>query len=398
MVQFGRAEEVAALSEDELRSLDRDELSELLARWEEALSEAQTATVVSMIEAWAAEEEEEEDEGFVLDKPLTPKTVKPRRKRSSLSDSVWTARSEAAESSVCSSSEQAYALEESPTVSTTQSVAEDPIDNRFRRAGEFSNAPTRFEASVDNLDHECNAKRRAKAADDAAEFARALRWVVDLVAVDAPADLETRPEESFGEHLKDGVLLCQLLNKIKPGTVKKVSNHSSLAFHQMANVTNFLRGCQELGVSKRDCFDTVDLQQLRDLSKVYETLLMLSQTVEKTVPDFAGPYLYSKKREERKRRGSRGSSHPGSSHPGTPKQQPPTPPPPLTTKTLDDLVSDLGLEKYREQLSQVADDPSDLAEMTNQDFDAFIKSSKMPALKARRFKKALIDLGAQLIA
>jgi len=457
---------VRALGEAEIRGLSREGLEELLTHWEEELSEAQSATVVSIIEEWAAAEDDEDDdeEGFVLDQPLTPKHVAPRRRRSSLNDSVWTKSVEKSPScevdervceSVCSSMDQALPSDDSPTVTTesvryaeseasemTVNLMDEAHEGRVR-AGEFYNAPKRFEPSVDNLDHECNAKRRAKAADDAAEFARALRWVAAVVGCDPPCDCDTRPEESFGEHLKDGCLLCQLLNKIQPGLVKKVTKHSALAFHQMSNITNFLRGCQTLGVHKRDCFDTVDLQQLKDLSKVYETLLMLSQTVEKTVPTFPGPYLYSAKREERRRRRSSTSScasevikqlsprRPAAIDEAEPSSETPTPPtpPPLTSNdlddlarrpaderaaapaeapiapvanadgfdSLDDLVDKVGLQKYAKALNDYVDDISDLAEMTHDDFQDFVDSNKMPALKARRFKKALVDLGAKLV-
>lgn len=416
-----------ALSSDKLRQLDHDGLTDLLTHWEDVLSDTQKDTVIAIIEEMGTEsDDDDDDEGFVLDpRPSTPKNINKHslQRRSSLNDSVWTATKSSSmdeRASVCSS-EAANPLDESPTVSTTiteslryaesdtSEATVNPLEgdpeSKHRRACEFSNAPRRSEASVDNLDHECQAKRRAKAADDAAEFARALRWVVSVLAIDTPVDIETRPEECFGEHLKDGVLLCKLLNKIKPGTVTKISNHSSLTFHQMSNITSFLRGCQTLGVHKRDCFDTVDLQQLRDLSKVYETLLMLSATAEKKITTFSGPFLYSAKREERRRRRSvplvcTPAEEPAPSLPVSPIPSAQVAPVPHQTSfsTISELVKHLGLDKYSSQLAEVAGDISDLAEMTDEDFEQFLETTKMPALKARRFKKALIDLGAKLVA
>ena len=44
----------------------------------------------------------------------------------------------------------------------------------------------------------------------------------------------------FGEKLRSGVTLCQLVNVIKPGSVKKI-NKLSTTFMQMENVAAFLR-------------------------------------------------------------------------------------------------------------------------------------------------------------
>ncbi|KAJ8598882.1 hypothetical protein CTAYLR_009969 [Chrysophaeum taylorii] len=378
---FTTIDEVAKLTPGDIKALDRTELTSLLAQWERSLSDEQTAAVISRIDEW---EEEDDDDGFVLD-PRPPQSPG-RSRRNSVTDTVWVREED----------------DDSPTVSTTitESVRyEDDTDNDSTLSrGEFSNAPQRFNASVDNLDHECQAKRRAKAADDASEFARGLKWVCLVVGIDAPVDVEARPEESFGEHLKDGVLLCQLLNKIKPGTVTRVSK-GALAFHQMSNITAFLRGCQAVGVKKRDCFDTVDLQQLRDLSKVYETLLMLSTMAERHRL-FPGPFLYSAKREERRRR--RSSEKLVATMPSISSEKLVATRPSISSDTtpndtsLDTFITTLGLEKYKDQLSQVADDTSDLTEMTEDDYAAFVRNAAMPALKARRFKKALIDLGANL--
>ena len=43
----------------------------------------------------------------------------------------------------------------------------------------------------------------------------------------------------FQGGLKSGVILCNLINKLKPGTIKTI-NSSALAFKQLENIGQFL--------------------------------------------------------------------------------------------------------------------------------------------------------------
>lgn len=61
---------------------------------------------------------------------------------------------------------------------------------------------------------------------------------------------------TFAEALKSGVTLCNLVNKIKPGSVKKI-NTLKTPFMQMENINNFLNAARNLGVPANDLFQTV---------------------------------------------------------------------------------------------------------------------------------------------
>ena len=63
---------------------------------------------------------------------------------------------------------------------------------------------------------------------------------------------------SFQQNLKSGVLLCELMNTIRPGGIKKI-NTGSFAFKQIDNIGMFLRGAQALGMPRADCFSANDL-------------------------------------------------------------------------------------------------------------------------------------------
>lgn len=96
--------------------------------------------------------------------------------------------------------------------------------------------------------------------------------------------------ESLGGALKDGVMLCKLVNAVKPGTIKRV-NASTLAFKQMDNISSAIKAMRQLGVPEHDLFDTVDLFQETDVGKVVQALFAFGRTIQNTVPEFEGPHL-----------------------------------------------------------------------------------------------------------
>lgn len=88
--------------------------------------------------------------------------------------------------------------------------------------------------------------------------------------------------------LKNGVALCQVINTIKPGSVKKI-NTSTMAFKQMENIGCFLRACEELGVAKGDLFQTVDLFESDNVPQVINGIFALGRKAQ-TI-GFDGPTL-----------------------------------------------------------------------------------------------------------
>ncbi|KAI8378066.1 kinase-like domain-containing protein [Radiomyces spectabilis] len=76
--------------------------------------------------------------------------------------------------------------------------------------------------------------------------------------------------------LNDGVILCNLVNKIKPGTIKHVGQ-KDLSFIKMDNITRFLQGARQLGVSDTQLFETIDLFEGKDMVAVIHTILSLAQ-------------------------------------------------------------------------------------------------------------------------
>mmetsp|Transcript_9730 Transcript_9730/g.14724 ORF Transcript_9730/g.14724 Transcript_9730/m.14724 type:complete len:164 (-) Transcript_9730:76-567(-) len=97
--------------------------------------------------------------------------------------------------------------------------------------------------------------------------------------------------EDFHESLKDGVFLCDLLNKIHPGAVKKV-NKMKMPFMMMENLQNFTQGCRHIGVKECDLFAVVDLYEKKNLTLVIQGLYAVARAAPKngfTHPAFVPP-------------------------------------------------------------------------------------------------------------
>jgi hypothetical protein len=89
--------------------------------------------------------------------------------------------------------------------------------------------------------------------------------------------LETKLEEpTLEEALKSGVRLCQALNKVYPGSVRKI-NESKIAFMQIENISNYIKACQVLGFNKSLLFTTGDLYEGKNMTIVADNLYELAR-------------------------------------------------------------------------------------------------------------------------
>ncbi|KAI1319133.1 hypothetical protein EDD11_004776 [Mortierella claussenii] len=86
------------------------------------------------------------------------------------------------------------------------------------------------------------------------------------------------PSNDLHSSLKDGVILCRLANRLRPGTVEQISL-KNLPFVKMENISNFLTAARQLGVQSSDLFQTVDLYEGKDMTQVVSTILTLERVV-----------------------------------------------------------------------------------------------------------------------
>lgn len=117
----------------------------------------------------------------------------------------------------------------------------------------------------------------------------------------------TRPASgklAFQTWLKDGVLLCHLINSLSSDglAVKRVAHHE-MVFRQMEQISQFLRAAESYGVGKTDLFQTVDLFEGKDLASVQRSLMALGNiAVTKGDGKYRGdPMWFRKKAQENPR-------------------------------------------------------------------------------------------------
>ncbi|XP_078575324.1 calponin-3-like isoform X1 [Branchiostoma floridae x Branchiostoma japonicum] len=110
---------------------------------------------------------------------------------------------------------------------------------------------------------------------------------------------EPFPDAGFQEAMKDGTLLCNLINKLEPGSVKKIKT-SKVPFMQMENISQFLQAAERYGLKRTDLFQTVDLYEGKGMNAVLDCLLALaSQAKTKGVVTQSNPGVKVAAKNER---------------------------------------------------------------------------------------------------
>ncbi|NXK47914.1 CNN1 protein, partial [Chauna torquata] len=94
--------------------------------------------------------------------------------------------------------------------------------------------------------------------------------------------------DNFMDGLKDGVILCELINKLQPGSVQKV-NDPVQNWHKLENIGNFLRAITRYGVKPHDIFEANDLFENTNHTQVQSTLIALASQVTPQHHETGGP-------------------------------------------------------------------------------------------------------------
>uniref|UniRef100_A0A8C5M315 Rho guanine nucleotide exchange factor 7 n=1 Tax=Leptobrachium leishanense TaxID=445787 RepID=A0A8C5M315_9ANUR len=99
-------------------------------------------------------------------------------------------------------------------------------------------------------------------------------WLITLGVLESPKKTISDPEGFLQASLKDGVVLCKLLERLLPGSIDKVYPDPRSEGECMGNIREFLRGCCAFSL---ETFDANDLYQGQNFNKVLNSLVLLNK-------------------------------------------------------------------------------------------------------------------------
>ncbi|KAF6093042.1 calponin 2 [Phyllostomus discolor] len=110
-------------------------------------------------------------------------------------------------------------------------------------------------------------KNRLLSKYDPQKEAELRSWIEGLTGLSIGSD--------FQKGLKDGIILCTLMNKLQPGSVPKI-NRSMQNWHQLENLSNFIKAMVSYGMNSVDLFEANDLFESGNMTQVQVSLLALA--------------------------------------------------------------------------------------------------------------------------
>ncbi|XP_041835068.1 rho guanine nucleotide exchange factor 7b isoform X2 [Melanotaenia boesemani] len=102
-------------------------------------------------------------------------------------------------------------------------------------------------------------------------------WLITLGVLESPKKSISDPEAFLQASLRDGAVLCKLLERLRPGTVDKFFQEPRSDHECQRNITEFIKGC---GAFVVEPFEVNDLLQGLNFSKVLNSLVALNKATE----------------------------------------------------------------------------------------------------------------------
>lgn len=126
-----------------------------------------------------------------------------------------------------------------------------------------------------------------------------MEWVEEVLGIKMePEAAQIKDQIEFSNILKDGAVLCKLINAIEPGSVKKI-NTMNAPFKQRENIEMYLKACIAYGLKEQDLFQVNDLYENKNLYMVVDNLYNIGGMTQKN--GWNGPVLGVKIASENRR-------------------------------------------------------------------------------------------------
>uniref|UniRef100_A0A2I2ZJL6 Leucine rich repeats and calponin homology domain containing 1 n=1 Tax=Gorilla gorilla gorilla TaxID=9595 RepID=A0A2I2ZJL6_GORGO len=159
----------------------------------------------------------------------------------------------------------------------TQAQTWDSSSYSVPSEGDSDNVFLRPQRNLESIDPQFTIRRKMEQMREEKELVEQLRESIEM-------RLKVSLHEDLGAALMDGVVLCHLVNHIRPRSVASIHVPSpAVPKLSMAkcrrNVENFLEACRKLGVPEADLCSPCDILQLdfRHIRKTVDTLLALGE-------------------------------------------------------------------------------------------------------------------------
>jgi len=132
------------------------------------------------------------------------------------------------------------------------------------------------------------AKKKAEKFD-AGRSNEAMEWLVAVLEYGEPGStagpMEVSTMEDVQKHLKDGSVLCKVVNILYPGSIKKINkidnpNSPFKISKENENINNFLKACEcKANCHKGDLFQTIDLYEANNIPSVIDAIYSLGRKI-----------------------------------------------------------------------------------------------------------------------
>uniref|UniRef100_A0A3B3SQ70 Rho guanine nucleotide exchange factor 7 n=1 Tax=Paramormyrops kingsleyae TaxID=1676925 RepID=A0A3B3SQ70_9TELE len=99
-------------------------------------------------------------------------------------------------------------------------------------------------------------------------------WLISLGVLESPKKTISDPEGFLQTSLKDGVVLCRLLERLRPGYIEKVYHDPKTDSECLSNIRGFLKACASL---RLETFEASDLFLGQNFTKVLNSLVALNK-------------------------------------------------------------------------------------------------------------------------